>query len=342
MTTSITLREIAAHINAELRGEANIKIIAIAPLALASANELSFIVEKKHLAHLQQSRAAAIILSPQLVERWSGNALVVANPYLAYAKAAELFAKVPAVRAGIHSSAVVGDNSNVAASASIGAHVVLGNNVFIGKNTVIAANVVVGDDCRIGANCQLKANVTLCDDVVIGDRCIIHNGAVIGCDGFGNANVQGHWHKIPQLGGVRLGDDIEVGANSTIDCGTLGDTVIETGVRIDNLVHIAHNVHVGAHTAIAAGCGIAGSTKIGKYCMLAGQVGIVGHLRICDNVVFTARAMVTSSVSQPGVYSSGTGLMPQSAWQKSIVHFRHFDKLVKKIRQVEKIQKGTQ
>lgn len=336
MLTSIPLKKIAAYINAELRGNANAKIVALAPLTLADANELSFITEKKHLVHLAQSHAGAVIVSPQLVGNWQGNALVVADPYLGYAKAAELFVRAPVVTPGIHQTAIIGNNCDIARNASIGPNVVIGNNVSIGENTVVAANIVIGNDCRIGNNCQLKVNVTLCDDVDLGNQCIIHSGAVLGCDGFGNANEQGRWHKIPQLGGVHLGDDVEVGANSTIDCGALGDTVIETGVRIDNLVHIAHNVHIGAHSAIAAGCGIAGSTTIGKYCMLGGQVGIVGHLDICDHVIFTARAMVTSSVNEPGVYSSGTGLMPQAIWQKSVVHFRHLDRLAKKIRQIVK------
>ena len=338
MLTSITLKQIAAYINAKLYGDGDAEIMAIAPLSLAKANELTFIADKKHLMHLERSHAEAIIISPQLVENWQGNALVVNNPYLGYAKAAELFIRAPAVSPGIHQSAIIGDSCDIARNVSIGPNVVIGNNVTISENTVIAANVVVGNDCHIGVDCQLKTNVTLCENVVVGNRCIIHNGAVIGCDGFGNIKDEGRWCKIPQLGGVRLGDDIEIGANTTIDCGAIGNTVIETGVRIDNLVQIAHNVHIGAHTAIAAGCGIAGSTKIGKYCMLAGQVGIAGHLTICDHVTFTGRAMVTGSVSKSGVYSSGTGLMPQAMWQKSIVHFRHLDKLAKKIRQIVKTQ----
>ena len=331
-----TLAQIAKYVDAKLVGDANVQISAIAPLANAIAGDLSFIVAEKYLTELEATAASAVIIPPDLAEHWSGNALVTTNPYLAYAKAAELFNKKSTVPRGIHPSVVIGDNCTIAENVYIAANVVIGNNVTIAAGTIIGANTVIGNDCEIGENCEFKAHVTVCDDVHLGKHCIVHSGAILGCDGFGNANDNGVWHKIPQLGGVRIADDVEIGANTTIDCGTLGDTIIGTGVRIDNLVQIAHNVVIGAHTAIAACCGIAGSTEIGQYCMLAGQVGVNGHIKICDHVILTAKAMVTNSIDKPGVYSSGTGIMEASLWRKSVVHFRNLDKIVKKIKQLGK------
>ncbi len=331
-----TLAQIAKHIEAKLVGNANRQISAIAPLAMAGASDLSFIVAEKYLPELETTEAGAIILSPQLAKYWPGDALIADNPYLAYAMAAELFVNMPTIPQGMHPSVVIGSHCTIAKNVRIAANVVIGNNVVINDGVIIGANTVIGDRCQIGTNCQFKAHVTLCDDVFLGKNCIIHSGAVIGCDGFGNANNHGQWHKIPQLGGVRIADDVEIGANTTIDCGTLGDTVISTGVRIDNLVQIAHNVEIGAHTAIAACCGIAGSTKIGEYCMLAGQVGVNGHIKICDHVILTGKAMVTNSISKPGIYSSGTGIMEASLWRKSVVHFRNLHKTMKKIKQLRK------
>jgi len=333
---AIRLVEIAQHVQATLQGDAELQISAIAALSSALAGELSFIVEPKYLANLKTTKASAVIMTRELSAHWVGNALLVDDPYLAYAKAAELFKKPTGITSGIHDSVSIGANCQIDPSASIAANVVLGDRVTLGKNVSIGANTVVGNDCSLAANCELKANVTLCDSVTLGKACIVHNGAVLGCDGFGNANDHGRWYKIPQLGGVRIGNDVEIGANSTIDCGALGDTIIEDGVRIDNLVQIAHNVSIGAHTAIAACCGISGSTKIGRHCMLAGQVGIAGHLEICDKVILTGKAMVTRSITKPGIYSSGTGIMDNTAWRKSIVHFRNLDKLVKKIKQLQK------
>ena len=332
-----TLTEIAQHIGAELHGDATLKISAIAALTTAIAGELSFIVDNKHLDALNASQASAVIISPELASHWTGNALIVADPYLGYAKAAGLFKKTANTPIGIHPSSIIGQNCKIDTNVSIGANVVLGDNVTVEQATIIGANTVIGENCTIAARCELKANVTLCDSVSIGEACIIHSGAVIGCDGFGNAQENGYWYKIPQLGGVRIGDNVEIGANTTIDRGALGDTIIEDGVRIDNLVQIAHNVFIGAHTAIAACCGIAGSTSIGKHCMLAGQVGINGHLTIADNVILMGKAMVTNSISQPGIYASGTGLMEAGAWRKSVVHFRHLDELAKKVKQLEKL-----
>ena len=336
MSVNITLAEVAAHLQAEIQGDADIALSAVATLLTAVSGELSFIASQKYLTDLKNTSASAVIIAPALRHYWAGNALIVNDPYLAYAKAAALFKEPTKITTGIHPSAIMGHRCQLDSDVSIGANVVLGDEVKLAAGVIVAANSVIGDQCNIGANSEIKSNVTLVKKVRLGEHCIIHSGAVLGCDGFGNANDNGYWHKIPQLGGVVIGDDVEIGANTTVDCGALGDTTIEKGVRIDNLVQIAHNVFIGAHTAIAACCGIAGSTKIGKYCMLGGQVGIAGHLTICDKVMLTGRTMVTHSISEPGVYSSGTGMLENSRWRKTMVHLRNLDKLVSKIRRLEK------
>jgi UDP-3-O-[3-hydroxymyristoyl] glucosamine N-acyltransferase len=224
----------------------------------------------------------------------------------------------------------------VATSAHIAANAVVEAGASIGENTYVGAGSFVGPGCVVGDGCLLHANVTLLRDVVMGDRCILHPGAVIGCDGFGNAMTPAGWVKVPQLGGVRIGDDVEIGSNTTIDCGALDNTVIEDGVRIDNLVHLAHNVWVGAHTAIAAQCGFAGSVEIGKRCMFAGHSGAVGHVTICDDVVLSAQGMITKDIKEPGVYASAFAAEPVKDWNRKVARFRRLDKLVRRISSLEK------
>lgn len=350
----VTVNKIAQHIQADITGDGNFLVTGAATLAEAKVGDISFIVSTAYLPDLEKTQASVIIVTPQLQSHVTHKiTLVHKNPYLAMAKVAELFqSRTPwAVRSSwfsrffsrltgksilIHKTAVIGRSTHIDPTAILGAYVVVGDNVVIGKNTIIEPHVVISHNVTIGNDCHIKARVVIAEDVFIGDRVILHEGSVIGSDGFGNANDQGKWYKIPQLGRVIIQNDVEIGANTTVDCGTLGDTVIEDGVRIDNLVQIAHNVRIGAHTAIAGQAGIAGSTTIGKQCLIGGQAGINGHITITDNVVFTAQAMVTTSIDTPGVYSSGTGLLPNAEWRRAAVHFRQADKTAQTIKTLKK------
>jgi UDP-3-O-[3-hydroxymyristoyl] glucosamine N-acyltransferase len=238
--------------------------------------------------------------------------------------------------AGIHSSAVVAGTARISPDAHLAANVVVGENSVVSDGVVIGPNSIIGDNCSVGVGTRLIAKVTLVDDVVIGARCIVHPGAVIGCDGFGNAMSNTGWVKVPQVGGVRIGNDVEIGANTTIDRGAIEHTVIENGVRLDNLVQIAHNVCVGEHSALAAMTGISGSTAIGKRCMFGGQTGTVGHLTICDDVIVTGKSMVTKSISAPGTYSGGFAAEEAGTWKKRMARFKRLDRLAARVAAIEK------
>ena len=336
MKSHFTLQEIADHLGAQVHGNAAKKIDGVASLASATTTMLGFIMTPKYLAQLADSKVGAVIIAAEHVAQCPVDALVVKNPHLAYAHAAKLFVKENTIPIGIHKSVIIGDNCSVPKTVRIAPGVVLGNNVQLGEQVIIGANSVLGDDCKIGANTELKANVTIGDAVSIGHHCLFQSGAVIGCDGFGNVKDGAQWVSIPQLGSVRIGNHVEIGANSTVDRGALDDTIIADGVRIDNLVQIAHNVYLGENTAIAAQSGVAGSAVVGKNCLVSGNVTINGHVTICDNVVFTGRAMATNSIDEPGVYSSGTGIFKNLEWRKIVARLRHLDKLARTVSKLEK------
>ena len=312
-----TLAELAAILGAELQGDPSCIITSIATLRNAQTGQITFLDNVRYRKYLAGTQASAVILaSPNLTE-CNTNALIYNNPYLAYSKVATLFECAPTNKVGIHPSAIIGENCEIDATASIGPLSVIGNNVTIGENVNIGAGCVISDRSRIGANSRLWPRVTIYHDVHIGQRVIIHSGVVVGSDGFGFAQDKGVWHKVPQLGGVIIGDDVEIGANTTIDRGALENTIIHEGVKIDNLVQIAHNVSIGAHTAIAGCVGIAGSTSIGKYCAIGGAVGIGGHISITDRVMLTGGTIATQSINEPGIYSSGTVVaQPALKWKK--------------------------
>ncbi len=338
---SYSLQELASHINARLVGDPNCTIVGIAPLANAAAQQISFLTVDAlsgghhHDQYLPGTKASAVILKEEMLKDCPVNALVTDDPYLAFAKLAQLFAPKKTVSPGVHATAIVGAECSLSPSASIGPHCVLGDRVTIGANTVLAAGCYVGDDGCIGDDCYLYPRVTCYHNVQLGNRIILHSGVVVGADGFSYANSEQKWHKIPQLGGVLLADDVEVGANTTIDRGVLENTVIAEGVKLDNQIQIGHNVHVGAHTAIAGCTGVAGSTHIGRFCKIGGGAGIGGHLQIVDQVVIAGRAMVTKSLTAPGFYASGTGVLPGSQWRRCAVLFRQLDKIVKRIKRLE-------
>ncbi len=339
-TPSHSLQELAQYLQAELHGDATCQITGIAPLDKAQFGQISFLHIPKFKPFLDKTQASAVILAPRDAVAFTGNCLILDNPYLGYAKVAALFASTPSLAVGIHSSTVVGEHCRIAATARIGANCVIGNHVTIGEHSVVYPGCVISDRSVIGADSLLYAQVTLYHDIKLGNRVIVHSGVVIGADGFGMVNDRGIWHKIPQLGGVVIDDDVEIGANTTIDRGALEDTVIEQGVKLDNLIQVAHNVRIGAHTAIAAATIIAGSTKIGKHCMIGGGVAIGGpigtHIEIVDGVILTAKAEVGSSLLQPGVYSSGMPAVPNREWRKNIIRFSQLDNMARRLKKLER------
>ncbi len=332
----VTLGELADRLGAELRGEADRVVHAVNTLEAAGEGELSFLTQGKYRKALQATRATAVILPEAEAEHCPAAALVVKNPHAAFARAATLLHPPTRPAAGIHPLAVVGENCTVPDDVAIGPHAVLGDGVTLGRGCVIGPGCVLGDGVTLGDDGWLWANVTIQPGCVIGERVLIHPGAVIGSDGFGQADDDGRWLKIPQIGRVIIGDDVEIGANVCIDRGAIADTVIEDGVKLDNLVHIAHNVRIGADTVIAALSGIAGSTTLGRHCMLGGEVGIVGHITIADNVVLTGRADVRQSIREPGVYASGTPLEPVREWHRNQARFRQLDEMARTLKKLEK------
>lgn len=333
-----TLGQLAESLHATLHnGDPGAVVVAVAPLAEAGAGQLSFLADAKYRKHLVQTRAEVVLLSEADLADCPVPALVVDDPAVAWAIVAGLFQRQIRQASGVHETAVVGVDCAIDTSASIGARCVIGDKVTIGKNTRIMPGTVIADSVVIGDDCLVHANVTFYQNVIMGSRVIIHSGAVIGSDGFGNVNQNGHWVKTPQLGRVVIGDDVEIGANTTIDCGAIGDTVIEDGVRLDNLIQIAHNVRVGAHTAMAAQVGVAGSAQIGKQCLLGGQVGVVGHLSIADGTIITSKSGVSKSIKERGIYSSGMPAIPHAKWNKCVARFRQLNELAKDVSTLKKV-----
>jgi UDP-3-O-[3-hydroxymyristoyl] glucosamine N-acyltransferase len=336
-SVSYTLLQLAEIAKCEVVGDPTIQISALASLTEARAHQLSYLSDTKMQSHLISTNAAAVILKRKHLDDSPCAALVSDNPQLAFAKIAALFVYKPQQLQAVHPSAIVPATAVVDKSARIGAQAVIGERCVIGPGVIIEAACVVGDDVSIAADSHLYPHVTIYHGVTLGARVTLHAGAVIGSDGFGNVlDEHHHWVAVPQLGSVRIGDDVSIGANTTIDRGALGDTVIEQGVRLDNQIQIAHNVHIGAHTAVAGCVGIAGSATIGAHCMIGGGSCIGGHLTIVDGVILTGMSMVTRSITERGAYSSGTGLQSNNEWHKSVVRFRQLDAMSKRIKHLEK------
>jgi len=336
MTVTMTLGQLAEALGATLKGSAALQITGLATLQEAGPGQLSFLANPQYRKFLDNSQAAAVLLKAADAESFTGNALIVADPYLAYARISHLFDPKPKAVAGIHPSAVVAEDAQVDASASIGPFAVIESGARIGANVSIGAHCVIGARCVVGEGGWLAPRVTLYHDVTIGKRVVIQSGAVIGGEGFGFANEKGVWRKIAQIGGVTIGDDVEIGVNTAVDRGALSDTRIADGVKLDNQIQIAHNVQIGEHTAMAACVGISGSTRIGKHCTIAGGVGMVGHIDVCDNVFVSGMTMVTRSITEPGAYSSGTAMQPLADWRKSAARIRQLDDMSKRLQQLEK------
>ena len=337
----ITLAVLADSLGAELRGDPGARVSSVASLEHATEGALSFLANSRYRKHLRGTRATAVILQAEFADEAPGAVLVASNPYVAYARAAGLLGPRQPARAGVHPTAVTGENCRIDESAWIGPNCVLEEGVAVGAGTRLAAGCFVGRESGIGTGCVIHPNVVICQDVLIGDRVMIHPGAVIGGDGFGLARDQERWIKVPQLGGVSIGNDAEIGANTTIDRGALDNTVLEDGVKLDNQIQVAHNVHIGEHTVIAGCVGISGSARIGRRCMIGGGAGIVGHLEITDDVTVTGMTMVTQTITRPGVYSSGLPAQENTAWCRNTVRLRQLDELARRLQVLENKLQGS-
>jgi UDP-3-O-[3-hydroxymyristoyl] glucosamine N-acyltransferase len=332
---AVSIGELAVRFGCELRGDPDILVDHVATLAAADPRSLSFLANPRYKSQLAQTHAAVVVLDKTSAAECPTAALVCANPHAAYARIAAILHPRPHGPPGIHASAIVADSARIDPSAHVGPLCVIGERVVIGPRTYVGPHCVLENDVSLAEDIYLAAHVTLCHSVQVGARTIMQPGAVIGGDGFGFAAEQRRWIKVPQVGTVRIGPDVEIGANTTVDRGAVEDTIIEEGVKLDNLIMIAHNVRVGAHTAIAALTGVSGSTTIGKRCQIAGEVAIGGHLSICDDVVFLGTTMVSHSITEPGVYSSGIPLEKATVWRRMVARFKRLDRLEARIKKLE-------
>jgi UDP-3-O-[3-hydroxymyristoyl] glucosamine N-acyltransferase len=330
-TLSHTAAALAERFGLSVRGDGERRVDGVATLARAGDAQLAFLANPRYRSQLADSGAAVVVMREEDAEGYAGTALIARDPYVAFAKIAALFDHRPAITAGIHPSAAIDPSAEISTDASIGPFVSIGPRSRVDAGASIGPGCVIGEDCVVGEGCELVARVTLVRRVRLGRRVLIHPGAVLGADGFGLAMEHGHWLKVPQLGGVAIGDDCEIGANTTIDRGALDDTVLEEDVRLDNQIQIGHNVRIGAHSAMAGCSAVAGSATIGRYCLIGGGAGVLGHLQVCDRVVVTAMSLVTGSIREPGEYSSGTPLMDNRSWRRSAARFKQLDALAKQV-----------
>ena len=323
------LGDLAERFSLELRGDPDARIAGVATLARAQASQLSFLANPLYRRELESSQAGALVLRDVDANAWRGHALIARNPYVAFARIAALFEARSEHTPGVHPSAVVDAAAHVDPTAHVGPLAVIGPGSRIEAGAVVGPGCIIGEDCSVGAGCVLVARVTLVRRVRLGRRVLIHPGAVLGADGFGLANDAGRWIKVPQLGGVLVGDDCEIGANTTIDRGALEDTVLEEDVRLDNQIQIGHNVVIGAHTAIAGCVAVAGSAKIGRHCLIGGAAGIAGHIEIADRVTVTAMSFVSASLTAPGEYSSAIPVQETRLWRRNAARLRRLDAFVR-------------
>ncbi len=334
----VTLGELAVRFGCELRGDPDVPVRTVGTLPGAAADAIAFYVNPRLRHELAATRAAAVVIASEAADASPVPVLLSLRPHATFARIAMLLHPLPVAAAGIHPSAVVSPSARVAASAHVGPLTQVGAGAAVGERAYLGAGCVVGERVTLGDDVRLVARVTLCDGVSVGARSVLHPGAVIGADGFGFAAERGTWIKVPQVGSVRIGEDVEIGANTTVDRGAIEDTVVAEGVKIDNQVQVGHNVRIGAHTAIAGCVGIAGSATIGARCQIAGQSGIAGHLSICDDVVLTARALVVNDITEPGVYASAVPVEKFADWRRILGRLKRIDTLARK---VSSLQRGT-
>ena len=336
----VALRDIAEHLGGELVGNAQLRIDRIGSLETATPTTITFVANPRYESQLAQTHAGCVIVGPAIRDAAvaRGATIVTPDPYLSFARLTQWWAarQRPAAVPGIHASAVVAADAHIAASASVGALAVIEAGASVAEGAVIGPHCVIGVGAAVGEQSRLAARVTLGAGCLLGARCIVHSGVVIGADGFGFAPTQGRWEKIEQLGAVRIGNDVEIGANTCIDRGALEDTVIEDGVKLDNLIQIGHNVHVGAHTAMAGCVGVAGSAKIGRGCTVGGGAVVLGHLTLADQVHISAASVVMRSIHKPGQYSGVFPIDDNASWEKNAATLRQLHALRDRLRALEK------
>ncbi|WP_053980256.1 UDP-3-O-(3-hydroxymyristoyl)glucosamine N-acyltransferase [Marinagarivorans algicola] len=332
-----SLYDLAILLDAQLLGDGNCLVLGVGDTATAAPGQITFIAHKKYIPQLATSAASAVLLKAPLPDCPIANQLIVADPYLAYAKLTKVFDNRPQTVVGVHPSAVVDATATLGENVKIAAGCVIEAGAIIGSGTELCAGVIVGAQAVLGDNCLLHANTTIAHHCVLGRHVKVHSGTTIGSDGFGYAPsaTQG-WVKIHQLGRVVIGDNVEIGANCAIDRGAIKDTQIANGVIIDNLVHIAHNVTIGEQTAIAGCVGIAGSTNIGARCTIGGFVAVSGHLNICNDVHFNGATVVIKSIDQPGHYASGSPMQDVRSWRRYMVRSTQLDEMAGRIKKLEK------
>ncbi|MDZ4202765.1 MAG: UDP-3-O-(3-hydroxymyristoyl)glucosamine N-acyltransferase [Gallionella sp.] len=335
MSDTYRLRDIADRLGGRVLGDGEVRVAQIATLEHAQAHHISFLTNSKYRAQLETTRAGALILAEADADATGLPRIVTDNPYAYFAKVSALLNPLPEIVPGIHPAAVIVPGARIDPSASIAATAVIGEGAVIGAHSVIGEGCCIGDNVVIGRRARLYPRVTIYYGCVIGDDLIAHSGVVIGSDGFGIAMDEGRWIKIPQIGRVVIGNDVEIGANTTIDRGALNDTVIEDGVKLDNQIQVAHNVRIGAHTAVAGCAGIAGSAVIGKYCLIGGGARILGHLQLADHVEVAAHTLVGKSIREAGSYAAIYPLSKQEEWRRNAVHLRHLDEMAKRIKALE-------
>jgi len=337
-----SISDLTQNLDVTIHGDKTCIIKNISTIQGAKLGSLTFLVNPLYKKHLPDTQASAVILILEDLPLCPTNAIVCKDPYFIYSQVAQFFNDKPTGSNGIHASAVVGKHCQIDASASIGPNVVIGDHVTVGANVRIAAGCVIGDQSKLGASTQLEPNVTLYHNIQLGERVLIGSGTVIGSDGFGMAKHKGVWHKVPQLGGVIIEDDVEIGSNCSIDRGAIESTVIEKGAKLDNLIQVGHNVRIGQNTAIAGCVGISGSTTIGNNCLIAGGVGFVGHIQVTDSVVITGNTVVSKSIKNPGIYSSGVGgLVTNLEWRKNSARLHRLEHLDKRVKLLESLLKET-
>jgi UDP-3-O-[3-hydroxymyristoyl] glucosamine N-acyltransferase len=335
MTVSYKLTEIAERLGGRLLGRAETCVSRVGSLETAQPDQISFLTNSKYRAQLASTKAGAVILGEADADATALPRIISDNPYAYFAKVSALLNPLPEAKPGIHPTAVIGAGAKIDATASIAATAVIGAGATIGAFSVIGEGSYIGENAVVGNHARLYPRVVIYHDCLIGDNLIAHSGVVIGADGFGIAMDEGRWIKIPQIGRVVIGNDVEIGANTTIDRGALDDTVIEDGVKLDNQIQIAHNVRIGAHTAIAGCVGIAGSTTIGRHCRIGGSAGILGHLQIADRVEIAAFTLIGKSIREAGSYAAIFPFAKLEDWRKNTVHLRHLDDLVKRVKTLE-------
>ncbi len=329
------LKDIASKLDAKIIGKDDVDIVSVANLKTAGPNEISFLSDPKYKSVLSESKAGAVIVKAEEAEHVKTSALVMADPYVGFAKVAQLLDSTPPLACGIDASAVVDKSAKLGKNVSLGPNVCVMEGAVIGDNVQLAANVVIGQNVKIGNNTKLYAGVKVYHDCEIGERCLIQANAVIGSDGFGYANEKGEWIKIPQTGRVIIGNRVEIGACTCIDRGAIDDTVIEDNVIIDNLCQIAHNDHIGYGTAMAGCTTVAGSVKIGKYCIIGGKSVINGHIEICDGTTITGASAIMKAIDKPGVYSSAIPVVTNKEWRMNTARLLHINEMYHKLAALE-------